>query len=73
MENLNSLEVTNIRSEPKVNYLTNGFTARSWLLTKDHKRIAILYLLSVSAFFALGGIYASLIRLELLTPASDLI
>ncbi|MDQ3089277.1 MAG: cbb3-type cytochrome c oxidase subunit I, partial [Acidobacteriota bacterium] len=73
MENLNSLEVTNIRSEPKVNYLTNGFTARSWLLTKDHKRIAILYLLSVSAFFALGGIYASLIRLELLTPASDLL
>ena len=60
-------------TEPKLNYLTNGFTLRSWLLTKDHKRIAILYLLSVSAFFALGGIYASLIRLELLTPQSDLL
>jgi cytochrome c oxidase subunit 1 len=42
-------------------------------LTKDHKRIAILYLITVSAFFALGGVYASLIRLELLTPQSDLL
>ncbi|MDQ3181699.1 MAG: cbb3-type cytochrome c oxidase subunit I, partial [Acidobacteriota bacterium] len=73
MENINALKAANIRPEPKVNYLTNGFTARSWLLTKDHKRIAILYLLTVSAFFALGGVYASLIRLELLTPASDLL
>lgn len=73
MENVDSLKVGNIRTEPKVNYLTNGFTAKSWLLTKDHKRIAILYLLTVSVFFALGGTYASLIRLELLTPASDLL
>ncbi len=58
--------------KPKVNYLTNGSTLKSWLLTKDHKRIAIMYLISVSAFFFMGGIYASAIRLELLTPASDL-
>jgi cytochrome c oxidase subunit I len=57
----------------KPSYLSNGFTLRSWLLTKDHKRIAIMYLISVSAFFMGGGIYASLIRLELLTPASDLL
>ena len=61
------------QEEEKVNYLTNGFSLRSWLLTKDHKRIAIMYLLSVSVFFVLGGIYAGLIRLELLTPASDLL
>ncbi|MEP7038962.1 MAG: cbb3-type cytochrome c oxidase subunit I, partial [Acidobacteriota bacterium] len=73
MENVNALNVGNINPEPKVNYLTNGTTARSWLLTKDHKRIAVLYLLTVSAFFAMGGVYASLIRLELLTPASDLL
>ncbi len=73
MENVNALNIGNIKPEPKVNYLTNGTTARSWLLTKDHKRIAILYLLTVSAFFALGGVYASLIRLELLTPESDLL
>ena len=62
----------NYSEEPKVNYLTNGSTLKSWLLTKDHKRIAIMYLLSVSAFFLMGGVYASAIRLELLTPASDL-
>src|SRR6476646_12097314 len=32
-----------------------------------------MYLISVSAFFMMGGIYASIIRLELLTPASDLL
>lgn len=58
--------------EPKLNYLTNGSTLKSWLLTKDHKRIAIMYLISVSAFFFMGGIFAAAIRLELLTPASDL-
>src|SRR5215213_10993080 len=57
---------------PKLNYLTNGFTLKSWLLTKDHKRIAIMYLATVSLFFMAGGMYASAIRLELLTPASDL-
>ena len=58
---------------PKLNYLNNGSTLKSWLLTKDHKRIAIMYLISVSVFFMMGGIYASIIRLELLTPASDLL
>ncbi|CAA9428811.1 MAG: Cytochrome c oxidase polypeptide I [uncultured Pyrinomonadaceae bacterium] len=73
MQNVDAINVGNIKEEPRVNYLTNGFTLKSWLLTKDHKRIAILYLVTVSAFFALGGAYASLIRLELLTPASDLL
>ena len=58
---------------PKLNYVTNGTTLKSWLLTKDHKRIAIMYLISVSAFFMMGGLYAAAIRLELLTPASDLL
>src|ERR1044071_8630223 len=71
MQNVDAINVGNI--EPKVNYLTNGFSLKSWLLTKDHKRIAIMYLLTVSAFFMMGGVYASLIRLELLTPASDLL
>ncbi len=56
----------------KLNYLNNGSTLKSWLLTKDHKRIAIMYLISVSVFFLMGGLYAAAIRLELLTPASDL-
>ena len=55
------------------NYLNNGYGLRSWLLTKDHKRIAILYLISVSVFFFIGGLMALLIRLELLTPEGDLL
>jgi cytochrome c oxidase subunit 1 len=54
------------------NYLNAKLGLRSWLLTGDHKRIAILYLLSVSFFFLVGGLFAMLIRLELLTPAGDL-
>ncbi len=57
---------------PRVNYLNKEYGLKSWLLTKDHKRIALLYLGSVTLFFLLGGIYALLIRLELLTPQSDL-
>src|SRR3954454_7800008 len=50
-----------------LNYLNNGHGAASWLLTKDHKRIALLYLASITAFFFLGGMFAFVIRLELLT------
>src|SRR5687767_15730619 len=56
---------------PSLNYLNNGHGAASWLLTKDHKRIALLYLISITAFFAIGGFFAMMVRLELLTPAGD--
>ena len=60
-------------AKPRVdNYLTNGFDIRSWLLTVDHKRIAVLYLLGLTAFFFVGGLFAVLIRLELLTPQGDM-
>ena len=59
-------------SIPKMNYLTKENGILSWLLTGDHKRIAILYLISLSFFFFIGGALAGLIRLELLTPQSDL-
>jgi cytochrome c oxidase subunit 1 len=55
------------------NYLNASHGLKSWLLTEDHKRIAILYLISVSIFFLLGGIFAGLVRLELLTPEGDLV
>ncbi|MEZ5345723.1 MAG: cbb3-type cytochrome c oxidase subunit I [Pyrinomonadaceae bacterium] len=73
MDNVDAMKLDGSLEEPKVNYLTNGWSLKSWLLTKDHKRIAIMYLISVSAFFFIGGIYAATIRLELLTPASDLL
>ncbi len=55
-----------------LNYLNNGHGLKSWLLTRDHKRIALLYLFSITGFFFLGGMFALMIRLELLTPAGDL-
>jgi cytochrome c oxidase subunit 1 len=58
--------------EPREHYLNVNYGIRSWLLTKDHKRIALLYLTSLTFFFFLGGLFAVLIRLELLTPAGDL-
>ncbi len=61
------------QSLEKETYLNAGYGLKSWLLTKDHKRIAILYLISITVFFALGGFFAMLIRLELLTPAGDLV
>jgi len=55
------------------NYLNKHYGVESWLLTTDHKRISLLYLLSVTFFFFIGGIFALLIRLELLTPQGDLV
>jgi len=55
------------------NYLNAEYGWKSWLLTTDHKRIALLYLISISVMFALGGVFAMLIRLELLTPEGDLV
>jgi len=57
----------------RVNYINAQYGLKSWLLTKDHKRIALLYLGSISFFFLVGGVYAMLIRLELLTPQGDLL
>ncbi|HYE26433.1 MAG TPA: cytochrome c oxidase subunit I [Clostridia bacterium] len=59
--------------EERTNYLNADYGIKSWLLTTDHKRIAILYLITITAFFFLGGFFAMLIRLELLTPAGDMV
>jgi cytochrome c oxidase subunit I len=61
------------RKIPALHYLNNGHGLASWLLTKDHKRIAILYLITVSIFFFLGGLMAVGIRLELTTPEGDFV
>ncbi len=57
----------------RVNYLNQEYGIRSWLLTTDHKRIGLLYLMAITFFFFIGGFFALLIRLELLTPAGDLV
>jgi cytochrome c oxidase subunit 1 len=61
------------RTIPALHYLNNGHGLASWLLTKDHKRIAILYLITVSIFFFLGGLMGVGIRLELTTPEGDFV
>src|SRR6059036_1821570 len=60
---------------PDTHYLnaTYGSGIRSWLLTTDHKRIALLYLASVTVFFFIGGVLATMIRIHLLTPTGALV
>ena len=60
-------------ADAPASYLEDGHTLRSWLLTRDHKRIAILYLISVLAFLALGGAFAMVLRLKLLFPGPALV
>jgi cytochrome c oxidase subunit 1 len=60
-------------SVERKNYINAEYGIRSWLFTTDHKRIALLYLISITAMFFVGGFFALLIRLELLTPAGDLL
>ena len=57
---------------PPADYLSES-TVKSWLLTTDHKRVGILYLISVTIFFIAGGILAGLMRLELMTPRGDVL
>ncbi len=50
------------------NYLNHQKGLWSWLTTTDHKRIGIMYFITVATFFLVGGIFAMLIRYELFTP-----
>jgi len=47
------------------NYLNHEKGIWSWLSTVDHKRIAVMYLVSVLTFFLVGGIFALLVRVAL--------
>ncbi|HEX5454860.1 MAG TPA: cbb3-type cytochrome c oxidase subunit I [Stellaceae bacterium] len=49
-------------------YLNSEHTLRSWLLATDHKRIALMFFASITLWFFIGGIAATLIRLNLATP-----
>ena len=59
--------------QPARNYINNGSTIASWLFTVDHKRIALMYLASLLVFFLLGGAAVAFVRLDLMTPAGDLL
>jgi cytochrome c oxidase subunit 1 len=63
--------------EPRVrapkNYLNADYGWRSWLFTLDHKRIALLYLVSITFFFVIGGMFAVLMRIHLVEPQGALV
>src|SRR6476659_2120976 len=66
-------DVRFVEPEGTRNYITHDYGALSWLLSKDHKRIAILYLFSVTLLFMVGGFFATVMRIELLTPEGDIL
>src|SRR5438270_8215136 len=66
-------DITTPAVMPEEHYINADHSLKSWLLTVDHKRIAILYMLTITFFFFVGGFMATLVRLELLTPAGDLL
>jgi len=53
-------------------YLTHGKGILSWLFTLDHKRIGVMYLVAITSSFFLGGVFALLVRTELLTPGQTI-
>jgi len=57
----------------EADYLRTDTTLRSWLLTSDHKRIGVLFMITITLFFLIGGAAATLMRLELATPEGDLV
>src|SRR5690242_2743156 len=60
-------------SGTREHYLNVRYGLKSWLLTTDHKRIALLYLMSITAMFFVGGAFAVVMRLNLLTPEGQLV
>src|SRR3954462_370533 len=65
--------ITAAAIESPVNYLNHETSVASWLLTKDHKRIGLMYMIVVTIAFIIGAVFAALIRAELATPAGDLL
>jgi len=58
---------------PTDNYLTHSSGLSSWIFTLDHKRIGMMYLIGVTTALFLGGIFALVLRIELLTPGKTII
>jgi cytochrome c oxidase subunit 1 len=58
------------QSEPS--YLSDPPGLKSWLLSLDHKRIGIMYLVNILVWFLLGGLAALVVRLELFQPGADM-
>jgi cytochrome c oxidase subunit 1 len=68
-----TLQAPVLQEPPRESYLNIAHGVASWLLTKDHKRIAILYLVTLTATFFLGGAAITVVRLNLMTPTGNLV
>lgn len=55
------------------NYLNHERGLWSWLTTLDHKRIGIMYMVTVLTFFLIGGIFAMLVRWELFSSGRTIV
>jgi len=66
-------DVHEVPAESRVNYLNATYGVKSWLLTLDHKRIALLYLATITLTFVVGGMAAVLMRLNLIEPQGALV
>jgi cytochrome c oxidase subunit 1 len=67
------VKAATVRGVEPENYLTHETTLASWLFSTDHKRIAILYAVSITVFFFIGGAAAALIRINLLSPEGAIV
>src|SRR5947208_1837808 len=67
-----STAVAEVPIESRVHYLNANYGIKSWLFTTDHKRIALLYLASITMMFFIGGAAAVMMRLHLIEPAGAL-
>ena len=75
---MSTIGVTRPHHEPQLppgtvdNYLTHTRGIASWLLTLDHKRIGVMYLIAVLTSFFFGGVMALLVRTELIAPGATI-
>ena len=67
------LPPSGVPAEPGLNYLNASYGIKSWLLTKDHKRIGLLYLATITVMFMFGGLAAFFMRLHLIEPQGALV
>ncbi|HKM89271.1 MAG TPA: cytochrome c oxidase subunit I [Candidatus Acidoferrales bacterium] len=68
-----SAAVAEAPADTRVHYLNADYGVKSWLLTTDHKRIALLYLGSITLMFFVGGTMAVIMRMHLIDPAGALV
>src|SRR5262245_45068281 len=59
-------------SDHNTNYLNHSKGIWSWMTTLDHKRIGLMYMMTILTFFLIGGIFALLVRYELFAPGQQL-